>query len=480
MTLKRIPTLCFAIVIALVGIIGMLALMNWQPAQAVSNTLFVSKIAGCNGATPCYATIQDAVDAAQPGDEIHIAAGHYGDIYTRPRRDTVSTGTVTQTVYLSKTLWIRGGYNNTFTTQDPEAYTTTLDAQGQGRGIYITGNISPTIEGLYIKIGNAAGMGGYYYALSNYDAGGGIYVITATAALSDNHIVNSEAQYGGGVFLNKNNSLLDGNTISNNHTATGGAGIAIYKGSPTLDYNTIVSNTSSNIGGGIYMFSTEAILSGNTIADNMASVLGGGVDVASCNPTFSGNLITGNSANQGGGIYFWYSQSVLTNNAIIDNVASNNGSGLYLGGSKPYLLHTTVARNSGGNGVSIYVHNDGMTTYSTLAMTNTILVDHSIGISVTSGSTTNLNGVLWYNTPVTISQSGATVVVQNQYYDSPSFYGDGYHITSASHAIDRGVPTDVRKDIDDEWRLCGPVDLGADEIMLTGCPKYAYLPVILR
>jgi parallel beta-helix repeat protein len=478
MTLKRIPTLCFAIVIALIGIIGMLALLNWQSAQADSNTLFVSKIAGCFGSTPCYATLQDAVDAAQPGDEIRVASGHYWDFYTRPRRDTVSTGIVTQTVYLSKTLWIRGGFNNTYTTQDPEAYTTTLDAQGHGRGIYITGDISPTIEGFLIRDGDAAGMGGYYY-YGNYDAGGGIYIITATATLSGNHLLENQAEHGGGIFLNRNNSLLDGNTISINKASNGGAGIGLFKSASLLTENEITFNTSYNMGGGIYLFDSDATLSGNTIANNTA-VYGGGIDVASCNPILDSNVIAANSAHIGGGIELWYTHSTLSNNAIIDNSATVNGSGLYLGGSTPILLHTTVARNSGGYGSAIYVHSDGMTTYSTLAMTNTILVDHSIGISVTSGSSVILNGVLWQNTPITISQSGATVVVQNQYTGSPSFSGDGYHITAASHAIDLGVPTDVIKDIDGELRLCGSADLGADEYMLGNCLIHAYLPVIIR
>jgi len=278
----------------------------------------------------------------------------------------------------------------------------------------------------------------------------------------------------------QSSGTLRNNTISENNVTSGGGGLGVYKGSPVIDNNTIISNTSTNLGGGVYLFSTNAILTKNKVTGNTAATLAGGIDVASCSPSFNGNLITGNTADKGGGLYLWYSYSVFTNNVITDNKSKSQGSGLYIGGSQPRLLHTTIARNSGGGGIGVYVTSDGMTEYSTVAMTNTLLISHTVGIKITVSNTLTLNGVLWYSTPTTISQVSAIVSVQNQYTGNPSFNTDGYHIKSTSAAINKGVPAGIYTDIDGQPRTSTTSDLGADEYWPSGTPKYIYLPIIIR
>ena len=264
-----------------------------------------------------------------------------------------------------------------------------------------------------------------------------------------------------------------------NNTATNAGGLFLYQGSASLYGNTIISNTSTNIAGGVYLFSTSATLTRNRIAGNSANTIGGGIDVASCSPTFDSNIITGNAAGKGGGVYLWYSHSILTNSVIADNQAGISGSGLWTGGSQPRLLQTTIARNTGGDGSGVFVSDAG-STHSTLAMSNTILVKHTVGVSVTAGSTAILDGVLWHSTPITVSQVAATVMVQNQHIGNPLFKVDGYHLTSGSAARDKGVSAGVYSDIDGQPRPSELPDFGADEYWPPGSLKYVYLPVIFR
>jgi hypothetical protein len=70
------------------------------------------------------------------------------------------------------------------------------------------------------------------------------------------------------------------------------------------------------------------------------------------------------------------------------------------------------------------------------------------------------------------------VSVKHQYTGDPAFAIDGYHLTSSSAAIDKGVAAGVLKDIDGQPRPAQTPDLGADEYWAPGYPKYVYLPIV--
>ena len=88
--------------------------------RANSGILFVAPGAACGAATPCYANLQAAVDDAIPGNEIRVAAGTYGGVHGRTSPSYYyGSSTITQVVYISKTVRIRGGYTTTNSYADP-------------------------------------------------------------------------------------------------------------------------------------------------------------------------------------------------------------------------------------------------------------------------------------------------------------------------------------------------------------------------
>jgi hypothetical protein len=545
---KKFAALSFTLALALAGVVALLWLLGGStPSVHADSPHYVAL--DCTGIpAPCHTTIQEAVDAASPGGVILVASGIYTGVQGRPAPggypNPPASGTITQVVYISKTVTIRGGYTTAFTDPpDPETNQTTLDAQGQGRVILIAGDpstssgqaISPTIEGLHIMGGDAAGLGG---GLWGQDDGGGVYVITATAtissnwvfsntadrcggglflkysdaALSGNTVISNTAEFGGGLLLEGSAATLSGNTVTLNDAVYEGGGLILVDSAAMLISNTVTSNTANlGCGGGLYLYGSAATLNGNDIISNTADYagglyleesaatlsgnniisntaygtapwsVGGGLLLVDSDAMFNGNTIASNTAtDRGGGLFLGRSNTTLTNTVIADNQGGTVGSGLYIYSSSPRLLHTTIARNSGGDGSGVYVTDTGFGHYSTVALTNTILVSHSVGISVTGGNTVTVNSILWHGTPVTISQATtATVTVQNQHQSDPLFAADGYHLMAGSAAIDKGVDAGVDTDIDGDSRPQGSApDLGADE--RAGIGTDVYLPIILK
>ena len=461
-------------------VLSALGVSGLEPPRAYAAELHVC-LSSC-----LYSSVQAAVDAASSGGLIKVAAGTYTGVSARQG--------VTQAIYISKTITLQGGYTTTnWTISDPDANPTVLDAQGKGRVLYVIGDISPTIEGLYITGGNAAGLGGGYFG---FDCGGGVYLnhrdVSSAATLMDNRVFSNTAVIGGGVCLHYGTPTLKGNVVSSN-TAGNGGGLWLYQTDATLRGNTISSNTAGDGGGGLFLLHVlfalgHDTLEGNAIISNTSSNMGGGLFFQSGAATLRGNVIRGNIDsgtgywwNGGGGLYMCCgSTPVLINNVIADNRALSGSGGLMIRESSPLLFHTTIARNSGSDGSGVYIFSMGGGS-RTVALTNTILVSHSVGISVTGGNTVTVNSVLWHNAPITVSQSiTAIVTVQNQRMGDPAFAFDGYHITATSAAVNAAVNAGVTMDFDNQPRPYQTPDIGADEYWPPGTPKYVYLPVVLK
>jgi hypothetical protein len=326
------------------------------------------------------------VDAAGGGDVIKIAAGTYSDVHGRPRLPGYEgSATITQVVYLSKSITLRGGYTTTdgfSDPPDPVAYPTVLDAEAQGRVLFIGGQISPTIEGLSITGGDATGMGGYY---DSRDAGGGIYVLSSTVTISNNRVFrnsypecggglyqqfgasrivgngffSNSAAYGGGVLVSRGTTEVVSNTFKANRSANGGGGfhshLSLATGSSvTLVHNVFFSNTAGS-GGAVYMYQSVTVLTDNIIISNTAKGLGGGLSLKWTGARFSGNTISFNRAASGAGLNGELLALTLLNNDISFNTARVNGGGILYDWIGPCtLVNNTLIGNSAREGGAVY------------------------------------------------------------------------------------------------------------------------------
>jgi hypothetical protein len=488
----RIKLIAGSFVVGVGLFIAMLWLMNGPPATVIAAP--VSELHVCLGGCP-YSSVQTAVDAASDGDVIKVAAGTYTGVSAREG--------VTQVVYISKSVTIQGGYiPSNWTTPDPEANITTLDAQGQGRVLYVIGGNGAVIDGLHITGGNAVGqMGGHLPSTVNGSSGGGVYVHGARDpfgeefTLINSHIFSNTAQQGGGVYMSFccNNATLRGNTFTSNSAEQDGGGVLLHAGVAVLTENIFNSNTADR-GGGAYMHCNGTQIKKNTFVANTADTAGGGLflDMQCSDAKLNETSIISNTAGRGGGLAItggdagWGRSATLINTVIADNQANVEGGGIYIVSAYAVqLLHTTLANNGGGNDSGLRIGDFAFNASgpSAVVLTNTILVSQSVGLSITGGSTLTVNSILWYSTSINISQSPtATVSVQNAYWGDPVFVdpdGGDYHISPGSAAIDKGTVTSVSTDIDNEPRF-GIPDLGADEYWAPGALKRVYLPLVMR
>lgn len=444
----------------------LLSVPSWPPAiaQAANGLRYVAPT-GTDGLNPCInpsqpcASVQHAVDVAAPGDEIRVAAGTYTGVSQR--------NGITQVVYIDKTVAIRGGFSPAnWTTADPPANPTTLDAQGQGRVMVITGTITTTVEGLRLRGGNLNTSGGP-------GACGGLCVVESTATLAHNHIFSNT---GSGVFVIFGQATLTGNSIYSN-TGEWGGGVYVTSGRATLAGNTISYNQTPVVGGGVAAdYASDVRLDNNLIMNNTAGGYGGGVYVYyHSQAALENNSLTGNAAMVGGGLYLANnSQATLSNTIIADNRAGVAGSGVYITGASARMLQITLVRNNGGNGSGLHVtgYSDAfMTIPGAAALTNTILVSHTLGITVTPGSTATLEATLWgsgdWANGSDWGGAGSIATGTINQWGDPAFIilpGGDYRLSPASAALDQGVNAGITTDIDGEPRPFGSgYDLGADE-----------------
>jgi hypothetical protein len=286
---------------------------NTRAAQAQGAILYVAPGGDCGGASPCYATIQGAVDAASNGDTIKVAQGTYTSIGS-------------MVVYINKALAVRGGYaTSDWSTSNPDARPTVIDAENVPgrRGVYVdgTGVSAITLSELTIQRGNAQNSNG-----------GGIYVITGTVVVQNSKVLDSTATgyptgQGGGVYVGGGSVTLSGNTFQGNSVSYHGGAVAIVDGNLSISNNTFQSNGATNGpgdfygGGGLYIGDGSATVSGNSFVSNWTGSYGGAIYIAKGKAILSNNSIQTNSAGfGGGGVFVDHRGAVVTMNTNTCNV----------------------------------------------------------------------------------------------------------------------------------------------------------------
>ncbi|MBN1484349.1 MAG: hypothetical protein JXA37_06465 [Chloroflexia bacterium] len=287
-----------------------------------------------------YRLIQQAVNAAAPGDIIKVAGGVYSDVHSYAGHS--------QVVYISRSLSLRGGYVPPFSEPpDPAAHPTILDANGRGRVLYISGEIQASVYGLHLQGGQAGRPGA-----SPASPGGGVHIVSATTAISHCYLISNSADYGGGLYMHNGHLDMVDNVIQDNQAQHNGGGLYLVDSQAWLQDNQI-RQQQARYGGGLYLSGGAITMSSNLLQSNQASYLGGGVYQYGGIIHLEGNQAISNSAGTGGGMYIAGQFARLESNRIQHNQAVYECGGLIIeiyGGNAELDANTITHNQAGLNG----------------------------------------------------------------------------------------------------------------------------------
>lgn len=281
-----------------------------------------------------------------------------------------------------------------------------VSPDGWGGGLDILGSTGVVITDNAIY-GNSAYLGGGIAVHSASDAsishnrilqnlaastnsgwGGGIYVESSTAVITDNDIrenrasysgaglcinattsvsasgnllfsngITAETSYGGGVSVWSSAAVLSRNVFESNAAAYGGGVFITGESSgTTVEDSQIISNTATGSGGGLYSCSPTTTISNTLIASNVTTSPGGGIAFWYCNGILRDCTITSNSGYNGGGVDAENSPNTCFSNCTVDrNTANAAGGGIYYAScSNPTLSGCSISANTAARGGGVY------------------------------------------------------------------------------------------------------------------------------
>jgi len=297
-----------------------------------------------NGASwrHAFTDLQDALDEAEPLDQIWVAEGTY-----KPTRQFIDDDPRSATFQMVNGAAIFGGF-------DPGTGVTKFaDRDWVANETILSGNIGDldrSDDNSYhvfyhpegTNLDGSALLDGFTIIGGNADlvdypggvCGGGVYNEGSSPTLGNITLVgNSAFDRGGGVYNEGSSPVLTGCLFSDNFAQVGGAIYNLDGSSPTLIDCTFSSNAVFDYGGA--MFNNDH-----------------------SSPVLNNCAFSGNSAFSGGGgaIYNRYGSSPkLAGCTFLDNVTLGDGGGIYNVGSSPVLTNCSFTGNSAeGSGGAVY------------------------------------------------------------------------------------------------------------------------------
>lgn len=322
--------------------------------------------------------------------------------------------------------------------------------------------------------------------IMNTSGAGGAVFVWGSLVLTDTDVMsNTSYNNGGGVNANVSASLFGGRFERNVSLYGGGGGL--NTSALTLSGTQFISNKAAYSGGGVNTLNNTNLVGGLFVGNQVTSTLadGGGALFANGQLNITGTqFIANTSATKGGAVMHKgsYGAMRIVNALFLRNQASSDGASLYLPSpiGTDVILFSTIADNGFNAKSAILVGIHGA-----LGITNTIIINHAIGINDTGYRTSYQDYNLFFGN--TRNLSGTISGGSHNQTGDPLFVdplNSDYHLKAGSAAIDKGIFAGVLTDLDGNSRLpdYGGLrpDIGAYEYHFQGVIYDTHLPLVRR
>ncbi len=349
-----------------------------------------------------YATLQDAIDAAENGKTVVLAKDVTANININKsitldlNGKTLTAGEGERAIEITPTVVFPEDFKKDLrqhSITDPyfpniDFKSTTMFSKYEEKYEETFSNI-PVIN---VKIKNGTITGGDLSTKQDNEnsqafirCGGGIRISSCEVELENCNIEGNKARYGGGIFCSNSTVTINGGTISGNTAVDGhgnlyaaGGGISSFRSDLIINDVQITDNTANkgntSYGGGLGVRGGSLTMTDTTISKNKAIQSGGGICIGPVNNygksifsvefTITGCTIEKNESGiNGGGIYYDSVEPAeqglacsISGTKIIEN-ESNSGGGIYLGNNTMLTVRdsTRICGNSAtreGGGIS--------------------------------------------------------------------------------------------------------------------------------
>jgi len=326
--------------------------------------------------TNAFNDLEDALDAARPGDEIWVAERTY-----YPTTEAGGSGPRYQAFQMKNGVAILGGYAG-YGAADPnerniELYETILSGDLLANDVPVddpcdlkndpyradncyhvfyhrdenlTLETTAILDGFTITAGNANGP--------NHNYGGGMANFSSNPTVTNCTFTANSADNGGGMFNDHSDPIVTNCTFSNNLAYNGG-GMLNYLSNPIVTGCTFTANSdietffSAEQGGaGMLNHTSSPTVTDCTFSANSANYGGGMLSWIGSSPTvtdcsFIGNIVV----NGGGGMCNWMDSSpIVTSCTFTANLADYDGGGMSNLASSPTVTNCTFTANEAGSG----------------------------------------------------------------------------------------------------------------------------------